>query len=497
MGILFQLLTLLLQFISRTVFIRSLGVEYLGINGLFSNILTVLSLADLGVGNAMVYSLYKPLAENDQVKLAALVHYYKKIYTIIAAAVGIVGIVFLPFLGYFVKLKQPVNNLSLYYILYLANTVISYLFVYRTVITTADQKDYTLKRYNMGVVVLQFLLQILALLCFHSFALYIIALVFCTFLANFLCARKTVRMYPYIKNQAELEEQAKEGIWSNVKSFFVYQIGGVALNNTDNILISIILGTVWVGYYSNYSMIIAQVASFTSTVFISLQASVGNLNAGQYDEKRYLVFKGLNLMSFWIYGFCCICFCILFQDFISLWLGNQFLLDMPSIFMAIATFYLQGVLYPIWCYRNTTGLFKQTKYVMLAASAINLVLSVWLGYLWGLAGILGATVIARLSTNIWYEPMVLYRDYFHKNVATYFKGQIGYFLLLTATGAVTFLLCRSLPGTTVPGFAVKLLLCLIVPNFLFYLVFRKTSDFQYLKKTYLSRILNFLRGRSR
>lgn len=490
-GILYQLLMLLLNFASRTIFIRILGVEYLGINGLFTNILSVLSLAELGVGSAIVYSMYKHLAEDDKTKLTALINYYKKLYNTIAAVIAVVGLALVPFLDYLVNLETPIESITLYYILFLANSVMSYLFVYRTSIATADQKSYKLKVYNMAFALIQFTLQIIVLLTTHNYVLYIIVQIFCALSVNIICTRKTVQLYPFIKGKEQLQADDKREIWSNIKSLFLYQIGGVVLNNTDNILISVILGTIWVGYYSNYSMIIAQIGGFTSIIFVSLQASIGNLNAEGDAQKQFFIFKVLNLVSFWAYGFCAVCFCILFQDFITLWLGSSFLVDMMAVYMAVATFYLQGVLYPIWCYRQTTGLFKHTKYTMFFASIINLGLSIWWGYEFGLVGILAATVVARLATNIWYEPYKLHKLFFGTSPKKYYINQMVNIVLLISVIALVSVIATGVPVyNPIVNFTIKMLICVIVPNGIFFLIFRKTDEFKYLYDKSLKKVLN-------
>lgn len=487
-GTLLQGVFVVLSFICRTVFIRTLSVDYLGINGLFSNILTVLSLAELGVGNAIIFDMYKPLAIGDQARLTALINYYRKLYNIIAAVVAILGLLLVPFLKYLVRTSVPLDRVTEYYLLYLANTVVSYLIVYKTSIISADQKSYWLNLIRMVFIILQNILQIIVLVVWHSFILYILMQVICSLLINMIGAGLATKMYPFIRGKEKLPAQSRRRIWTNIRSFFIYQLGGAVLNNTDNILISIILGTACVGYYSNYSLLISTVAGFTSMVFVAVQASVGNLNVEKDPKKQLFIFKVLNLISFWLYGFCVVCFIILFQDFIRLWIGKKFLLDMFSICMAVCTFYLQGVLYPIWCYRNTTGLFRQTKFIMLFASAINLILSVWLGYAIGLAGILLATVIARLSTNIWFEPTVLYHIYFHKKVSRYFILQAFYLLLLLVTVGITFLSTRWINGTTIVGFIGKMVLCLIIPNLIFFVTLRKTRPFRYIQKHMLGKL---------
>lgn len=495
-GLIYQIVVLVLAFVSRTLFIRYLGIEYLGVNGLFTNILSVLSLADLGIGSAIVYSMYKPIAENDTTKIAALSNYYKVLYNRIAVGVALVGICLVPFLGQLVNFdadtatKLTMNDITIYYLLFLANSVISYLFVYKTSVTTAAQKGYLLKIYNIIFSILQFVLQILAIVIFHNYILFIVIQIIMSFLQNWFSAMKSEKIYPYIVEKHELAKKDKKEIWTNVKSMFAYQIGTVVLNSTDNIIISVLLGTVWVGYYSNYSLIIAKIVSFTSIIFTSLLSSIGNLNTESDQKKKHLIFKVLNLISFWIYGFCSICLIILSQDFISMWIGKEYLLSNAILVVAVLNFYLQGILYPIWCYRNTTGLFRHTKNIMFVASALNLILSIVLGKWLGLFGVLIATAIARLATNIWFEPYKLYQIFFKESAKEYFIDQLkNVVIIFIVTAVLLFLGGMITLSNTFIALLLKGVLCAIIVNVVFFVIYRKTDEFKYIYDRFIKKLL--------
>ncbi|WP_138494812.1 lipopolysaccharide biosynthesis protein [Paenibacillus pinistramenti] len=479
-GILYQVLVLILNFVSRIIFIRTLGVELLGINGLFSNILSVLALAELGMGNAFVYSMYKPLAAQDTARLTALLNYFRKLYYGIAAVVTVLGLAMIPFLKYFIHLEQPVPHTTIYYLLILFNVVASYLFVCRTSIVIADQKAYKLKIYNMVFVVFRFILQIIVLLTLQSFLLYLLVQIACVLAINIMSVRKTVQLYPFINGRDQLDKGSKREIWNTIRSFFWYQIGGVILNNTDNILISILLGTIWVGYYSNYSLIITQIVGFIGIIFTAFQAAIGSINVEANPERQYFMFRVINLVSFWLHGFCTICLVLLLNDFIALWVGSSLAMDAWTVYMAVAVFYIQGMLQPIGAFRQSSDLFKDTKAVMLYASIINLALSVWWGMAFGLAGILAATAAARLATNIWYEPYKLYQRFFKRPAASYLLGELGHAAVLIGVGTLTFLAVQGIHlSNPYLNFGSRLLVCAVAVNTGFYLSFRKTEEFKY------------------
>lgn len=475
-----QIISILLSLVSRTVFIITLGEGYLGINGLFSNILSVLSLAELGIGTAMIYSMYKPLAENDNQKVSALVNYYRKLYTNIAIIIGILGLSLTPFLEFFINLDTPIDNLKLYYLLFLGQTVSSYLIVYRTSVLTADQKGFLTAKNAIIGNLSTMLLQTIILLITKNYALYLIIQVVCGLIVNYLNSRIAVKRYPFILNKSELNKDDKKQIWVNIKSMFAYKLGDAILNNTDNLLISKMVSTTLLGVYSNYVLLITRVANMINLVFTSMQASLGNLNAKATEETLYRMFKNISFIEYWIYSVSSIAFCLLFNDFIEIWIGENYVLSPIIVYTCVINFYLKGVLYPIWCYRNTTGLFKDTKYMMTIASALNLLLSIILGIKFGLFGILIATAIARLLTNIWYEPYLLFKKYFKQKVFKYYLTEI-----IRALAIVIFVILSEVifyyyyVPNKILNFIIKFLYCAIVPNILLWFILRKTKEFDY------------------
>ena len=426
-----QILTMVLSFIGRTVFIQVLGEGYLGINGLFSDVLMMLSMADLGFGTAMVYSFYKPVADRDEKKIAALIHFYKKIYNFIAISVAVIGIALVPFLKYLVNLEQGIPYIEVYYLFFLANTVVSYLFVYKTSIINASQKNYLVSQYQAIVNIVKTVVQILVLIIFHNYFVYLFVNILATIVNNLIASHKADMLYPEIKkSQEKLDAQTKKSIFENMKSIFLYKVSGVALNGTDNTLISIIVGTVWVGIYSNYNMVLNVLNNFINIIFSSVTASVGNLIVTEKPEKRYEVFKILQTISLIIAACAVVVMYSLINDLIYVWLGEKFVLNNHVLIAIMCNFYLVNILRPIWAYREATGLYMQTKYVMLIAAGINIVLSIVGGIFFGMSGILFSSAIARLSTYFWYEPKLLFKEYFEKNVKGYYLSLVKNLVLI-------------------------------------------------------------------
>lgn len=439
-----QVASIVLKFVSRTIFIYILGVEYLGINGLFSEVLQMLSLADLGFGTAMVFSMYKPLAENDEKRLTQLVALYKRIYTIIAIVISVVGVALVPFLKYLVNLDQSIPYLKTYYLLYLANTVSSYLVVYKTCILNADQKNYLVSKYNTIFNFISLIITSAVLLLTHNFMVYLIAQVLVTYANNFYVSHVAERLYPYINNKVEkLPKEEGKKIFENVKSVFIYKVANTLVGSTDNTLISILVGTITVGFYSNYSMVVNNIVLFINIVFSSVTASIGNMVVEANKKKNYEVYCLMQQVSFLLSTVAITCTYLIINDLIYVWLGKQFILK-PLVIVAITlNMYFSVVLMPIWSYREATGMYMQTKYVMVATAIVNLVVSIILGKTLGLAGILFATSIARITTYFWYEPKLLFKQFFEKDVWNYYIGILKNIIVTLVVAGASWLIFRN------------------------------------------------------
>lgn len=488
-GVTSQILNLLLNFVSRTIFIKVLGVEFLGINSLFSNILLILSLADLGIDSAMIFSLYKPLATKDYPLVNALVTFYKKVYLVIASAVAIIGLSLVPFLGYLINIDQDIPNLEIYYVVFLLNSVVSYLFVYKTSVIEADQKNFLIRIYSVAFELFKIIAQSIFLILTHNYIIYLVLNVVFSLLKNATLAYQANKLYPFLSEPSQnLDGDTKHQIFENVKSMFMYKIGGVLLNNTDNILISVLLGTIWVGYYSNYYLIIAGLTSFTSILFTSISSSVGNLIAStdqdgeesNSNEKNEFIYKGLTFASFWIYGIGTICLYVLFNDFITIWLNSSFTLSISTVIAIVLNFYISGILSSTVIYRNTTGLFREIKYIFLYTAGLNLVLSVVIGHFLGLTGILIATFIARLIVNFWYEPVMLYKNYFKKNSMPYFMNQLKYFIILFSCMFFIPYVDQFIESPSLMNFILRAVLYFVLLNGIFFILFKNTSEMNFL-----------------
>jgi len=424
-----RFIDIIFNFFIRILFVKILGEEILGVNGLFTNILTWLSLADLGFGTAMSYSFYKPLAEKNEKKLAALTRFYRNVYGIIMVVIVAVGLLLIPFLDIFINTSSEIPYITSYYIILLLNTAASYLFVYKSAILRADQNEYIISTCSTCFNVLKAIVQIIVLLFYKNYQIFLIIQVIFTIFHNLVISKIADQKYPFLKEKEELQKLEKKKIYSNVLSVLLYKISGTLLNGTDNILISMIIGTVFVGYYSNYLLVINSISVFVSIVFSSVYGSLGSLLNEKNKMKNEQSFNLLIYLGYFIATVTSACILSGLTDFISIFFGNKYVLDYLTLIAIILNYYLSCICHPIWTFRETTGLFGKVKFIMLIAAAINLILSIIFGYWCGIFGIIIASVISRIVTYFWYEPLLLYKDFFQSTLKIYFKKIVKYFIL--------------------------------------------------------------------
>ncbi|WP_147405089.1 lipopolysaccharide biosynthesis protein [Aquimarina sp. AD10] len=489
-GFVGQLLQAVVGFVSRTVFINYLAVEYLGINGLFSSILSILSLTELGIGTAFVYSLYKPLAEKNKQAIATIMRLYKKVYVSIGLAVFIIGLCVIPFLNQIVEEKPVtvVEDLSLLYLFFLFNTASTYFFSYKTALLNADQRNYVVAVNYAAFYIVQNIIQIIVLVVSQNFIYYLVIQLILQFLGNVTISFIVDKMYPFLKEfkKEKIDKVIKSQIISNAKATFLIRVGGVMVNNTDNIIINYFSGLVLLGYMSNYTMLIGLLSTFISQVFTNISASIAQVNAIESQEKQYEIFNMVNLANFWIYGFCSICIIILMNDFITLWVGEDFTLPLSIAVMLAINFFMVGMQNAIWTFKTTYGYFNEGKYLVILTAILNLAFSFTLGHWYGLLGILLATALSRLVTNFWYDPYIVFKLGLKIPPIVYLKKFLIYIGVISFAGALTYYLALFCDFSILINLIVKAILCLLIPNLIIILFYKKTPEFAKVTQTFMA-----------
>ncbi len=480
-----QVISLIVRFIGRKVFVLFLAEEYLGLNGLFSNILTVLSLAELGVGTAIVYSLYRPLSEGNIEKVKSLMRLFKRAYTCIGLFVLCVGAALTPFLSFFVKEMPRLPHIRLIYLMYVGDSAASYFFSYKRSLLMADQNRYIISLYQYTIYTLKAALQILLLWLYRDFIIYLAAHMLSTLLENLLVSRRADKMYPYLRDRdvKPLPEEVSGTIRKNVAAMLCHRLGGVVVNGTDNLLIAKLVAVSSVGLYSNYLMITTALTTAYDAALQSLTAGFGNLNVSSDDAHKKEVFDRLSFGCSWLYGWSAICLVCLSQSFIRWWLGEALLLDMSTVCWIAAVFYVGGMRKATLLARDAMGLYWNDRFKPLAEALINLVVSIILGRRCGIDGILMGTVISTMTTCFWVEPLMLYRHGLHAPVGEYFLRYGLHTLITLGALLLTQYGISLLPlGDGLPALLLRFVLCATLPNLFYLLCYRRKSELRYYKE---------------
>ena len=482
-NIISQIIIILLGFISRKVFLDNLGTQYLGVNGLLTNVLSLLSLAEGGIGTSIIYNLYKPLAKDNKDEVIALVQLYKKIYGILAIIVFIIGISIYPFLGIIMNGDVNIPNLLLVYLIFIIKNVISYLNAHKWSLINADQKGYVLARVNLIFNIIITISKIIILKVTQDYVLYLIVELIIFIAQNIWNGRVVNIRYPYIKTNKKykVKKETRENLIINVKALFLHNIGGYCVFGTDNLLIGGFINVITVGLYSNYTMIIGQLNGLITNILYGIGSSVGNLIAIEKKEKVYEIFKVVNFISFWIYSVGSIALYNLIEPFIDWAFGEGLLLDKLSLIILLINFYLTGMRVAINIFKSKAGIFSQDKYVPLLEASINLGSSIILVKFLGLAGIFLGTTISTISIPLWTQSKIVYNQIFNKSVKEYFKRYSLYIGLTLMSLLLVSILCKVVViSSKVIEIMLKGIISISIPSLIYIIVFFKTKEFEYI-----------------
>lgn len=487
-------LNTVLGFVCRMVFVQCLSADYLGVNGLFTNILSMLSLAELGVGSAIGYALYKPLAQNDEEKIASLMKLYGKAYRTIGLLIGLVGLALMPFLNVIIQEPPAIReSIHLLYVLNLFNTAITYFFSYRSSLLIAAQRNYIVGGISYLISIVQSVLQMVYLLAFRDYLGYLLIQTAGTFLYNIIVSQIAVRYYPCIRRSdaKPLPKDEQRTLFANIRDLMIYKVSGLLVNSTDNILITFFSGLATTGIASNYTLLVNTLNSLLGQLFNGLTASIGNHNASESVEKRYEMFRFLNMMNFWLFGWASLGIFFCSGDLVELCFGAEYVLPLQIPLVMAVNFYTVGMMNAVWTYKHTLGLFRYGRFLQILTGILNITFSVLLGTWFGLFGILLATVFSRACTSLWFDPYAVYRHGFGKSPMEYLTIYLRYLAILLVAAALCRLSFLMVGGSLLLRTLAKIVLCSLVTNLVFLAAFWRTSEFAKLKGI-LKQILNKL-----
>lgn len=474
-----RFVVLVLPFVTRTIILYLLGASFLGINTLFSSILSFLSLTELGLGSAIVYSMYKPIAENDISLISALLNYYRKLYRIIGAIILVIGTLLVPAVPFLIKgsLPEGINVYILYY-LYLINSVISYFFAgYKQSLLTAYQRmDITNNIATVVSIAIQ-AGQILVLYLTQNFYVYAIVPIVGTIATNFLNAVITKRKFPEIKCVGEISSEAKSGIKKKLSGLFGTKLNSIVVHSSDTIVISAFLGLTMTAQYGNYYYIMNAVSGFVLIFFSSMTAGIGNKLVTDSLEESYSLFKNLSFVNAWIVGWCSVCFLCLFEPFMAIWVGEELQLGLLFVVLLVGYFYIYEIQRTVLAFKDAAGLWNKDKYRPYVSMVVNVVSNLILVNFIGIYGIVVSTILAFLISVPW-ANQVLFKHLFHKPSVNNIFLILKYLLVTVIIGTITYFVC-SFCGDGIGWFIVRMAICVILPNVLFLLCFFKTKEFSY------------------
>ena len=488
---LLNLALVIVNFAARRVFVMVLSEQYLGLNGTFTNILSMLSIAELGVGTAITYSMYQPLAKHDEDLLLSLMALYRRFYRVIGLVIALLGAALTPLLPYLTRDLPDIPNIRVFYLLFVLDSALSYALVYKQSLITADQKQYIVTAYrNLSLIALAVAQSVLLLLT-KNYYLYLALKIFSTVGINVLLARKADQMYPFLrrKDVPPLPAPVRGEISKNIRATLIHKLGTVVVFQTDNLLIAIFVGAVSVGIYSNYVMITSGLTTAYLLVFRSLTASVGNLCAEEDKSRAQTVFWRVDLFGRWLYGFSAVCLVVLLNHFIgSVWLKENYLFPMELVLIIAANFYITGMRQSVLTYRDAMGLYWYDRYKAVFEALINLVVSILLARPLGILGIFIGTFVSTVTTCLWVEPYMLFKHGFHSPVRGYFVRYALHTVLTVAAGFATWYACALLPQSGLVPFLGKLGVCAVVPNLIFWIAYRRSPSYRALRDTLLQRL---------
>lgn len=492
-----QMIAILTGFVNRVIFVRNLSGGYVGINGLFLNILNILSLSELGIGTAITYALYRPVAEGDIPRQKVLMGIYRRFYQIVAAAVMLLGLAVLPFMDMLMKERPDVEHITLIYLLYLFNAAASYLLSYKRAMIEVSQKLYIVSLYTTLFLVLQNILQMVILETTGNFLAFLIVGICSTLAGNFCISRKADSMFPFLKEHTRerLSAEDKQSLGRNIRATILHRIGGVVVNHTDNLILSAFVGVISVGIYSNYYLLIGSVRQLMDRVFQGISASVGNLGATESPQRVERIYKVAFFIGQWLYGICTICLYELLNPFVELFFGEEYLFERPVVFILCITFFILGTRKTFSTFWSSLGLFWIDRYKALAEAVANIVFSVFLVQRWGVFGVFAGTVLSMFPLALWLEPWLFHRFYLQKAVGPFLLRQTGDMAVTGLIWLVVDRLCTLVNGPLLWVLVARALICMGLGNLLLLLAHFRRKEFKTVVRRGTALIQKYFRGR--
>lgn len=505
-GIILKTYQIIVPFLMRTAMIYLMGVEYLGLNSLFASVLQVLNLAELGVGSAMVYSMYKPIAEDDNEKICSLMQLYKIYYRVIGAVIAALGIMLTPFISQLVKGDVPYGvNIYVLYLLNLATTVLSYwLFAYKNCILQAYQRADISSKVLLFTTTVQYLLQFLVLFFFKNYYYFIVVALMSQVMTNIITAWIANKLYPQYKASGKLERREVKKINKRIQDLFTAKLGSTIVSSADTIVISACLGLTTLAEYQNYYYIMASIISFITILMTSCTAGIGNSIVTETAQKNYRDFKKLNLLITWISGICVCCFLNIYQPFMDLWMGKEHLLSNGCVILLCMYFYLFITNHLMATYKDAAGMWHQDRFRPLIAALVNLILNLLLVNKIGIFAIILSTVLSYAVVNMPWLIHNLFSVVFSRSAKEFIWIYLRGIVIVVFTAMLSYLACSILPSSGIMTIVIRVFFCLIISNVSFVCLLTKGKEYNelldmmdYMTRNHFHKIIYYLKRKER
>lgn len=480
-GILLKLYQILVPFAMRTVMIYLMGVQYLGLNSLFTSILQVLNLAELGVGSAMVFSMYKPIADDDAQSICKLLRLYRVYYRVIGLLIAVVGCALTPVIPKLIHGTVPANlNIYVLYLLNLAATVCSYwLFAYKNSLLQAHQRTDVVSKVGLLTSTIQYGLQMFVLWAFHNYYLYVLVALFTQALTNILTALAATRFYPQYKPKGKISKAQIQKINQRIRDLFTSKVGAIVYNSADTIVVSACLGLTVLAVYQNYFYILNAVSSLIAVAFSACTAAIGNSIVTESRKKNFRDFDTFTFIIFWIGGVCSVCLLCLYQPFMELWVGRDLMLPFSAVICFVIYFYVYQYNSLLNMYKDAVGLWHEDRWRPLISALVNLALNLILVHFIGIFGVLLSTVLAILFVGMPWLIHNLFTIIFDRKYMIPFLWKIfQYSLMVIISCVICFFLCQWVHLESFAGLIIRGLICVMASCLIYYLAFRKSVQFQ-------------------
>lgn len=470
-----------MPFLVRTAMIYFMGVEYLGLDSLFVSILQVLNLAELGVGSAMVFGMYKPIVEDDAVTICALMKLYRTYYRIIGLVIAVVGLALTPLIPRLIKSDLPPElNIYVLYWLNLAATVFSYwLFAYKNALFQAHQRNDVVSKINLVTYTLRYIVQFIIIFFIKDYYLYIIAVLATQILTNIITAVAATRIYPNYKAQGELDKKLVHVINGRIRDLFTAKIGSVVVNSADTVVVSAFLGLTVLAVYQNYYFILTAIIGFVTVIFQACTAGIGNSIVVETKEKNFNDLKKFTFLIAWIAGFCTCCLLCLYQLFMQIWVGEDLMLGFSAVICFCVYYFVYEINQLLNTYKDAAGIWHEDRFRPLVTAGANLVMNLIMVQFWGIYGVLLSTVLSTLIVGMPWLLHNLFTVLFSKpQLKSYLKKLVLYTVITVVSCAVTYAICTPIHLGKWPLLIVRGVICCMVPNLIYFIVYHKTVEFK-------------------